>query len=298
MSLKIQKQVSLKEQTWWRVGGRAEYFCLPKNLEELKSACRYAREKSLGISILSGGTNTLVSDQGVKGLVIGLKKLNLVSQEVKENILQVSALAGTPKYELFKVFSKHKLPPALFLCGLPGDAGGGVVMNAGIGDDLFPKEFSQIVSGVEVLSFDNYELKIFKKNDLNWHYRSCQGWQKGVIYKINFEWPMEPFPDFHQKLRTVNRKRTLTQPLNQPSCGSVFKNPVGNKAGRLIEQAGLKGFRIGGGEVSRKHANFIVNNGGALAGDIDQIISHVKNKVKQDFNITLETEIRYMGEWS
>ena len=297
MNLEIQKQISLKEQTWWRVGGRAEYFCLPKNLEELKYAVVFAKEKSLNISILSGGTNTLVSDKGVRGLVIGLKKLNLVLQEIKENNLMISALAGAPKYELFKIFSKHKLAPALFLCGLPGDTGGGVVMNAGAGDDLFPKEFSQIVDEVEVFSFDNHELKVFRKSDLKWHYRLCSGWGEGLVYKVKFKWPVKEAPDFHQKLRAVNRKRTATQPLNQPSCGSVFKNPDGNKAGRLIEQAGLKGFRIGGAEVSQKHANFIVNNGSAKACDIDQIISHIKNKVKQEFNITLETEVRYMGEW-
>ncbi len=297
MSLEIQKQVSLKNWSWWKVGGLAEYFFLPKNLQELKEACLWAKENQIPITVISGGTNVLISDHGIKGLVIGLKYLKNLIVNQTENEIQIQALSGTPKHELLRAFSKEKLTPALFLCGLPGDVGGGVVMNAGIGENLFPKEFSQIVSWIKVFSFDLCDLKFFKNEDLKWNYRSCQGWGDGIIYEVGFKWPLKPMEGFSQKLKEMNKKRTSTQPLNQPSCGSVFKNHPHEKSGRLIEKSGLKGFRIGGAEVSSKHANFILNKGTATAQDIHQVICHIQERVKEEFDVTLKTEVHYLGDW-
>lgn len=296
--MEFQKQVALKSWTGWKVGGPAEFFCLPQNVEDLKSAWDFARQKNLPITVLSGGTNILVSDLGIQGLVIGLKKLHSLEVKEKENKIYLSALSGTPKYELFKIFTQYKLEPALFLCGLPGDVGGGVVMNAGVGGDTTPKEFCEIVDGVKVFSFLDGNLKFFKKEQLEWSYRSCKGWEEGMIYQVGFSWPIKPMDDFHLKLKKVNRKRTSSQPLSQFSCGSVFKNPPGEKSGRLIEQSGLKGCGIGQAEVSNKHANFIINKGEASAKDIHRLICRVREKVKQDSNIILETEIHYLGMWN
>ena len=298
MDLKIQKQVSLNQWSWWKAGGPAEYFCLPQNLQEIKEACLWAKENHKPVTVLSGGTNVLISDLGIEGLVVGLKNLKGIQTNCTESELSVTALSGTPKHELLRVFSQEKLEPALFLCGLPGDVGGGVVMNAGISSSIFPKEFSQIVDWIKVFSLDTYDLKFFKKEDLNWSYRSCKGWDKGIIYEVGFRWPLKPVEEFSQKLKEMNKKRTRTQPLNQPSCGSVFKNPPEDKAGRLIENSGLKGFSIGGAEVSSKHANFIINKGNATAQHIHQVIEYVQKKVQKDFGILLETEVHYLGSWN
>ena len=177
----IQKNVELKSYSWWKVGGIADYFCLPQNLEELKEDCQWAQDKKIPVSVLSGGTNVLISDQGVEGLVIGLKNLRNINIKIDESEILIQALAGTPKHELFKIFSKYRIAPALLLCGLPGDVGGGVVMNAGVSGAISPYEFSQIVHEVEVFSLDSLKLKKFSKQDLKWSYRSCQGWGKGVI---------------------------------------------------------------------------------------------------------------------
>ena len=294
----IQKNVELKPYSWWKVGGSADYFYLPQTLEELEKACRWAQDQSIPISVLSGGTNVLISDQGVEGLVIGLKNLRNIHVKINEFEILIQALAGAPKHELFKIFSRYRIAPALFLCGLPGDVGGGVVMNAGVSGNISPYEFSQIVHEVEVFSLDSLKLKKFSKQDLKWSYRSCQGWGKGIIYQASFKWSLDPLKDFTHKLREVNKKRTSSQPLNQPSCGSVFKNPLDYRSGQLIERAGLKGFSIGGAEVSQRHSNFIVNKGDATASDIHQVICYVQNKVKNDFGVFLEPEIHYLGRWS
>ena len=297
MGAAIQKQIPLAEWTGWKVGGQAEYFALPRNLEELKSAWQFAKDHSLSITPLSGGTNSLVSDRGIKGLVIGLKKLNAVEVQKTEKEIQITALAGAPKYELVKIFSQYQLAPALFLCGLPGDVGGGVVMNAGVSQPIIPHEFCEIVKWVKVFSYQDGCLKLFQKEDLKWDYRLCSGWGEGIIFSAGLSWPLEPLGDFREKLRQINRKRTSSQPLNWSSCGSVFKNPLNERAGRLIEQAGLKGYAIGGAEVSTKHANFIVNKNEAKANDIHRLICHVRDTVKQKTNIVLETEIHYLGDW-
>ena len=297
MNLEIQKQIPLKQFTGWKTGGLAEYFCLPKNLNELKHACSWGTKQKLPITVLSGGTNSLISDQGIKGLVISLKQMQSFEIKKDEDHIHILSLAGTPKYQIFKFFSELKLAPALFLCGLPGDIGGGVVMNAGVSYDVQPYEFSQIVDFIEVLPFSGDHLKTFKKEDLQWNYRSCTGWKEGIIYRVSLKWPHTILENFHQQLRQINRRRLTSQPLNHPSCGSVFRNPPDNKAGKLIEESGLKGFQVGGAEISKKHANFIINKDSATALDIHQIICHVQKTVKRKFNIQLEPEVHYMGEW-
>ncbi len=292
--MEIQKNTPLKDWTSWKVGGLAEYLCFPSHLKDLQKACVWAHEKKIPITTLSGGTNVLISDQGIPGLVIILNKLNSVKVQENKDEIAIQALAGASKGQIFKIFSLYQLAPALFLCGLPGDVGGGVVMNAGVSYDIYPYEFSQIVDWVEVLN--DKQLQTFKKEELIWKYRSCQGFT-GIIYRVGLKWPNQKLENFHQQVRTINRKRLSSQPLNHPSCGSVFVNPPKEKSGRLIEKAGLKGFKLGGAEVSSKHANFIVNQNQATALDIHQIICHVQKTVKEKFNIQLKTEVKYLGSW-
>lgn len=297
MPLEFKKKISLKQWNWWKVGGEAEYFCLPQSFEELKLAYAFAKKNNLSISVLSGGTNTLISDQGIPGLVICLKNLDHIESKECKDTIKITALSGTPKHKLLKIFSQFKLSPAFFLCGLPGDIGGGVVMNAGVSNIHHPKEFENIVEWIEVLCFSDGHLHHYKKETLLWNYRSCLGWKDGIIYKVGFSWINKQEENFNRKIKEFHRHRISTQPLNKPSCGSVFKNPKGYKSGQLIDQLGLKGYCLGEAEVSTKHANFIINKGNAKAMDIYQIICHIQKKVKRKFNITLEPEIQFMGNW-
>ncbi len=156
--MEIREKVPLNEWTWWKIGGPADYFCLPKSIDEVREAVLFARSRNLPITVLGGGTNVLVHDSGVAGLVICMK--NLVGSSVREDggRVVVEALAGTNKSELTKVFLRRKLAPALFLCGLPGDVGGGVVMNAGIGEKVAPREFVEITDWFEYLDLSAPEV--------------------------------------------------------------------------------------------------------------------------------------------
>ena len=299
-NIKIEKNKDLKNHTSWRVGGSAQFYCAPETVGQLKQALVYAKQKKLSHFILGGGTNTLVSDNGVQGLVIHTCKLMGTEIIADKEKVVVKALAGTPKSEVLKHFLKHRLWPSVFLAGLPGDMAGGVVMNAGVSDKVSPKEFMEIVESFDVIPFregGEIKEKTFQKKDIQWFYRKSQGWQPGIITRVCVSWPNKPDDKVLEAVRAGNKKRKQTQPLSQPSCGSVFKNPRGNRAGQLIEEADLKGLSVGGAKVSEKHANFIVNTGGATAHDIHKLMEEVQARVFKKFKIKLTNEVVYLGQW-
>ena len=288
---------SLSGLNSWKVGGSADFFCQPENKEEIFYYLEWAKKRNIPVTFLGGGTNVLISDKGVEGLVIGLQKLDTFQTWEEEGRLHIRALAGVSKSKIMQVFFKCKLAPALFLCGLPGDMGGGVVMNAGVGQNISPKEFRDVVDWVTVLREDK-EI-IFQNKEIQWDYRSSKGWDPGLIYEVGMSWPMEPLPDLPERLKEMALKRTQSQPLQSASCGSVFKNPLtGEKSGALIERCGLKGYQVGQACVSEKHANFIINRSGATALDIHQLIQHVQKTVQNKNNILLEPEVKYLGRWN
>lgn len=292
----VQQNVQLAPYTSWLIGGPADYFCLPTTVEEVIEAQNFAQSKDLPITVLGAGSNVLVSDKGVRGLVICMKKLSGVNVVEDDDLLLVEALAGTSKSEILKTYLKYKLPPALFLAGLPGDVAGGIVMNAGVAEDFRPREFFEITDWFEVLKPDG-EIVRYEHDRVLWSYRHSHGWQPGIIVKAGLSWPLEADVEILEKVKTANKTRLTKQPLDMPSCGSVFVNPKNHKAAQLIDQAGLKGFQIGGAQVSTKHANFIVNIGGATAFDVLQVIQHVRQTVFQKNKIDLKTEVVLLGDW-
>ena len=329
--LEIEKNAALAPFTSWLVGGSADHLAQPKTIDQLKEAVAYGKAAGLPITILGGGTNVLVSDKGVRGLVIALRKLAGSTLTTENGITRIECLAGTSKSELLKHFLKQKLEPALFLAGLPGDVGGGIVMNAGVGEKMVPREFVEITEWIEVLRWDGAEqdlravsktnglvgtkanefisegqvlaaaasmrLERIEAKALQWSYRHCEGWRPGIIARVGLSWPHEPKDDILPRVKQANQVRLSKQPLDMPSCGSVFINPPGHTSGRLIEQSGLKGFAVGGAKVSEKHANFIVNFEKAKASDIHQVIEHVKKTVREKQGVELRTEVVYLGEW-
>lgn len=301
----VRENVRLSPYTSWLVGGPADFLVEPQSEEDLSAGIAFGCERGLPITILGGGTNVLISDKGIRGLVIALKKFSGLSAEVRDGRLSIEALSGTSKSELLKTFLKNKLEPAIFLAGLPGDVGGGVVMNAGIGEMLKPREFVEITDAVEVWNW-NSDGQIQKKkmlaHELTWSYRHCEGWREAagasLIAKVWMSWPHEPKEDVLSRVRSANQVRLTKQPLDMPSCGSVFVNPPGTSAGRVVEAAGLKGFAVGGAKVSEKHANFIVNTGAATASEIAQVIRHVQKTVREKAGIELKTEVVWLGDWA
>lgn len=300
MSLVVLNNINLANYTSWLIGGAAEYFCTPKDETELQEAFIFSKNNNLEITILGSGSNVLISDLGIQGLVICLKYFNQVISRVEtkngQNKILIEADAGSAKSELLKIFLKNKLSPALFLAGIPGQVGGGVVMNAGVAEDFFPREFMEIVDEIDILNL-NGKIQTYKKSELKISYRHTTGWQPGVIFKVRMSWPIDVDETVLAKVKTANLLRLSKQPLDWPSCGSVFKNPEGFKAAQLIDQCGLKGFRIGDAQVSEKHANFIINLGKATATDTWNVIQHVRSTVLSVKNVSLTTEVVRLGHW-
>lgn len=302
MSLQILKNVKLDQYTSWLIGGEAEEFCLPETHDDLLQALAYAKAHQIPYTILGGGSNVLVSDRGIKGLVIGLRRFSQIETKVENDMIKINCLSGTAKSELLKAFLKNKSEAALFLSGLPGDVGGGVVMNAGVAEGFTPREFMEFVTEIEVVDA-NGSAKTIAKKDLKISYRHCHGWQSqdpqkpNIITSVKIEWPLKVDDSVITRVREANKIRLSKQPLDMPSCGSVFKNPEGHKAAQLIDQCGLKGFQIGQAQVSLKHANFIVNLGEATATDTWNLIQHVQKTVKEKTGVQLSTEVVRLGNW-
>jgi len=293
----IQKNINLAVYTSWLIGGRADFFCLPTTVEELKSCISWSQEQNLPITILGGGSNVLISDKGIRGLTICLKKMTGIEYTENQNSFDIICLSGTGKNELLKLFLKLKLPAALFVAGIPGDVGGGVVMNAGVSENISPREFNEIVSWIEILKPD-LSIEKINSNQLKWSYRHCDGWQKGIIVKVGISVPNKQDTQVIERVREANKIRLSKQPLDMPSCGSVFINPKGFRAAQLIDECGLKGLQIGQAQVSKKHANFIVNLGEATANDTWSLIQKVQEQVELKKSVLLKTEVIRLGDWS
>ena len=302
--MEIKEKSELKPLSRWQTGGTADYFCRPENPQDLRKALLWAKKNRQKVSVIGGGTNVLISDEGVEGLVIATEGLSALEVKEERGALKITALAGVPKSSLGACFQKRRLLPALFLSGLPGDAGGGVVMNAGISaKNIAPREFGEIVNQIKVIQ--NNQLISIDKKDLTFKYRCSEGWMNGkqgeqnIIYEATMSWQMDPISNITEQIREMALKRSQTQPLQSASCGSVFKNPADDTpAGLLIDQCQLKGYTLGKASVSKKHANFIVNQGGATAQDIHNLIVFIQEKVKKQHNISLQTEVKYLGRWN
>lgn len=292
-------QVPLAPFTWWKIGGSADYLIEPKSIDEAAAAWRKATKSGGPVTWLGGGSNVLIGDRGIRGFVLLSRSLNRVEEVIEtDGRLQIVTQSGAFKSELVKIFLKHKLAPALFLCGIPGEVGGGVVMNAGVGEEIRPREFCEIVDWIEIIDpAQDFAVKRIGARDLKWSYRHSEGWQPGWIVRVAVSWPLKVEEDLMNRVRLATRNRVQRQPLELPSCGSVFRNPPGHKAGALIEKAGLKGYQVGAAQVSLKHANFIVNLGRATASDVRAVMDHVQTTVQTQFGVKLETEVRFLGEF-
>jgi UDP-N-acetylmuramate dehydrogenase len=313
LPLCLQEKISLKTLNWWKVGGEAEYFAAPKTKNEVIEVLKWwstqkTAEKSspnllakMPLWIISGGSNVLIQDGLIRGLVLSTHELRGIEVKESSDELYLTCSAGTPKSDVARHFIKNKLSPSAFLTGIPGDMAGGVVMNAGIAEARVPREFCEFVREIEVVRVNEktneIETHVFKNKDISWAYRHSSGWQPGIIVRVDVAWKNNPDPQVLVEMKEQTKKRVSTQPLDLPSCGSTFRNPEGKKAAQLIDQCGLKGFRVGGAQVSPKHANFIVNDQGASAQDIYAIIQHVKKTVFEKTSVPLQTEVVLIGQW-
>jgi UDP-N-acetylmuramate dehydrogenase len=279
----------LAKYTSWRVGGPADCLYIPENKSDL---CEFIESlpKNEPVLWIGLGSNLLVRDGGIRGTVINtkgrLKEMRLLDNEL------IYVEAGVPCPLVARFGSEQGLVGAEFLAGIPGTMGGALKMNAG----AFSGETWAIVKTVETVNRLG-QVKHKGPEDFKVGYRSVKGLEEEWFLAATLS--LEPGDSVvsQLKIKELLDKRAKSQPTNQPSCGSVFKNPEGDFAARLIEQSGLKGYAIGGACVSEKHANFIVNTGQAKAAEIEALIGYVQAEVKRLQNVSLQTEVCMVGEY-
>ena len=278
---------SMVKHTSWGIGGCADLFYSPKNREDLVSFLS-SIDPNIPITWIGKGTNILVRDGGIRGVVISTKSFLKEIEKTSEYLYKVEA--GVTCVELALFCQKNGIGPAAFFSGIPGSIGGALTMNAG----SFGMETWDLVIEVEVIN-EKGDISFLEKESFDIAYRTVtfpfRLWFLSCSMFLSSDEQTTK-----DNLIELRNQRIRTQPLSEDTCGSVFKNPPGNFAGALIDESGLKGFKIGSASISEQHANFIVNEGGATAGDIENLIKHTRQVVKKNYDIDLQPEVRIIGE--
>ena len=283
--------VKLADYTTWRVGGAAEWLAEPASLEETQAWIEWAAHQGMPCSVIGAGSNLLIHDNGLPGLSLCLRKLQGLQLDATTGTVEV--LAGEPIPSLARRAARAGLHGLEWSVGIPGTAGGAAVMNAGAQGGCT----AEWLESVRVMPLEGGNCFELQRDQLDFAYRHSR-LQEDNLVVLSARFRLQPGhdPDELKRVTTANLShRTTTQPYQQPSCGSVFRNPEPLKAGRLIEDQGLKGTRIGGAEISTVHANFIVNTGDAQAKDIAQLIHLVQDRIEAKHGIRLHTEVKRLG---
>jgi UDP-N-acetylmuramate dehydrogenase len=287
----ISPRVSLANLTSFRVGGPAEWYVAPRNIEAMQASLAWAQDRSLPVTLLGAGSNLLVSDRGIPGLTLATRHLR--HSQFSEDGL-ITASAGEPLARLAWRAAKRGWRGLEWAVGIPGSLGGSVVMNAGAHRACVADSLVEAV----VLNPDG-SLDYLTPEDLHFAYRtSTLQADKRLVVQATLK--LQIGGDREEIMAQTNRNlqhRKSTQPYHLPSCGSVFRNPDSHAAGWLIEQLGLKGYQIGGAQVAQRHANFILNCDRAKARDILQLIHHVQEKVEHHWSLNLHPEVKLIGEF-
>ncbi len=278
----------LKQYTYTKVGGAADYLAFPRNQYELKRIVTFANAQEIPWMVLGNSSNIIVRDGGIEGFVIMFDHFH----DIRVNGYVIEAEAGAKLIDVTHVARYHSLTGFEFACGIPGSIGGAVYMNAG----AYGGEIAHILQSCKVLTPEG-EIKTLTAEELAFGYRHSKIQETGdVVISAKFALAPGNYDQIDQEMARLTHLRELKQPLEYPSCGSVFKRPVGYFAGQLISEAGLKGHRIGGVVVSEKHAGFMINVDHGTAKDYEDLIAHVIATVEKSAGVTLEREVRIIGK--
>ena len=277
----------LKKHTTYGIGGPADLMVFPNNKEDLIRVIEIINENNMQLTILGSGSNILVSDNGIRGVVISLKK-SLKEVNVNENILY--AECGAMLGKIVRLAVRNNLIGLENLNGVPGTLGGALIMNAG----AWGGEISENLVNVELINSKN-ELKKVPKKDINFSYRKSSFDKNDILLSAEFNLKKAEKNLIKENFSKAQSGRTSSQPLDKRSAGSLFKNPKNNSAGKLLDSAGLKGFSIGGAKISEKHANFFINDGNASSSEMLQLIKKAHKEVKKQFDIDLSLEVKLIG---
>ena len=278
----------LNKYTMTKLGGPADVFVMADTEEQAGAVVKYARQNNIPIFLLGNGSNMVIRDGGMRGIVLNLSKLNQIHIEGTT----VYAQSGALIIDVSKAAAAESLTGLEFSCGIPGSVGGAMAMNAG----AYGGEINDVIKSCKVLTHEG-DVVVLSKEELELGYRKSVIQSKG-FYALSsvFELQKGNKEQIDATIADLTHKRTSKQPLEYPSAGSVFKRPPGMFAGKLIQDSGLQGKGVGGAEVSTKHAGFIINKGDATATDYIKTIEMVQQVVKEKFGVELETEVRIVGE--
>ena len=278
----------MKNHISFKVGGPADILLEPSNDMQVIKTIKICRDNNVPYMIIGNGSNLLVKDGGIRGVVIKLSGLNSVN--VDKNY--ITAGAGVVLKEVSDVALDNSLTGFEFASGIPGSVGGAVFMNAGAYDG----EMKNIINSVTVLD-KNDNIITLPKEKLEFGYRTSNiKTEDYIVLSAQFELQLGDKDKINNRIEELTQKRVEKQPLEYASAGSTFKRPEGYFAGKLIQEAGLKGFSVGDAEVSQKHSGFVINTGNATAQDVLDVIKHVQDEVKNQFGVELKTEVRIIGE--
>lgn len=287
--MEIKRNTLLSTMTSWKIGGPASLLLIPENKNELAEAVKIGKEAG-GFYLIGNGTNILARDEGYSFPLIKLGK-DFKDYDLKGKLLY--AKAGASLIALALKTAQEGMEGLEFASGIPGTLGGGIIMNAG----AHGLEMKDIILEVEVYDIIDEKYKKMTNKEIDFSYRSSifKNNPRYIIVDALMELSSGDQDSLMKKIKKHKEDRQLRQPYEYPNCGSVFKNPPGHSAGKLIEDAGLKGFNINDAEVSNKHGNFIINKGNATAKDIILLMEYIEEVVKEKFNVNLEREVIILG---
>ena len=278
----------MKNHTTFKIGGPAQYYVTPESVTQIQEVVSLCRDMNIPLHVIGNGSNILVGDDGVDGVVLAL--FNTFSDyEIKDNV--ITAQAGMSLIKLAVIALREGLTGLEFASGIPGSVGGAVYMNAGAYDG----QMKDVVTSVTVLD-EAGNIRILGRDELDMGYRtSAVAKHNMIVLQVIIELKAGNKEQIKDRMNQLSELRKQKQPLEYPSAGSTFKRPEGYFAGKLIADAGLKGYSIGGAAVSEKHAGFVVNIGGATAKDVVELTDYIKKRIIEQFGVTLELEIKKIG---
>lgn len=287
---KVSFNEPMKKHTTFKIGGCADIFCEPKNADELKKLIDFFKSNSIPHTVIGNGSNLLVSDKGVRGAVI---KIGSRMAEISVNGDTITAGAGALLSKLARIAMNDSLSGMECISGIPGSVGGALYMNAG----AYGAEIADITESVTYITPDG-RLVCAKRSDLRLEYRNTTFMENnGIIVSCVLRLKHGSKEQIAADMAEITKRRIDKQPIELPSAGSFFKRPEGHFAGKLIEDCGLKGYSVGGAKISEKHAGFVVNFNNASAADVIGVMNGVRDKVYSETGVTLEPEVRFLGEF-
>ena len=284
--IKIDEKLS--EYVNFKVGGPADILLIPNSKEQVIKSIKICKENNIPFYLIGNGSNILVRDGGFRGVVLSLKNVKNIYVDGEK----IEAECGVMLKEVSDKAIENSLTGFEFACGIPGTIGGAVFMNAG----AYDREISKVIESAEVID-ENCNIIRLSREELDFGYRSSLVMKKGyTVLSAVFKLEKGQVKTIKELIEDLTNKRESKQPLEYPSAGSTFKRPTGYFAGKLIQDAGLKGYSIGGAAVSEKHSGFVINKGNATAKDITDLIKHIQDEVKKQFGVDLHPEVRIIGE--